>query len=162
MIHSRPSSRSFRSILLGALLLSLGALAANTVDLSGTVASTATVAAVATSGAGTLDMGGLGSSIGEQIVKVADLTMNTNNSSGVTLTITKSGDLTNGTDNVTFQALAVADNATPLTGEFTSPVTFTTSADGEVLSDLWIAYNPAAVLDPGTYTATITVTVADK
>jgi hypothetical protein len=162
---SVPTKSSFRLALLGALALASMAVA-DTVGLSGTVSSTASVTSVATAGATTLNMGGVGTAIGQQIVKVADVALTTNNTAGLTLTVT-SGNLTNGTDDVAYKVTTVADAASaPLSAAFTiasgTDYTVATSAQGAAAKDLYIAYTPAAVLDPGTYTATITLSVADN
>lgn len=157
---------SFRTLLLGTLLVAAAA-SADTVGLSGIVASTASVTSTPTAAATALNMGGVGTAIGEQIVKVADLALTTNNTTGLTLTI-DSGNLTNGTGNVAFKVQTVAAAAgAPLTAAFTvasgTPNSgYVSSASGADTRDLYIAYTPAAVLDPGTYTATITLTVADN
>lgn len=166
MIPTRSSPRSFRAVLLGALLLSLGALA-DSVALSGSVASTAAIVSTPTPAATSLNLGGTGVAIGEQIVKVADLALITNNSTGLTLTIT-SGNLTNGIGSVAFAVQSVADAASaPLSAAFTvasgtDNSTYVSSAAGADDRDLYIAYTPAAVLDPGLYEGTITLSVQDN
>ncbi|MBX5483099.1 MAG: hypothetical protein IRZ16_14840 [Myxococcaceae bacterium] len=159
-------SRIIKTSLFAAVFTLGSAAVAATVNLSGTVASTANVTAVATSSAGALDMGGEGVDIGQQIVKVADVTMSTNNATGLTLTVT-SGDLSNGTDSVAYQVTTVADEAAaPVGADFTVPsgtdYTYSNSTSGSEDRDLYIAYTPPILLDPGTYTGTITLTVADN
>lgn len=164
----------FRLTLMGALAMASAALA-DTVTLSGTVGTTATVVSTGTTGAESatnLPLGGTGADIGEQIIKVADVTLTTNNSSGLTVTIT-SGVLSNGTTpsaNIPFQVTTVADSApAPQSADFTvasgANDTYSTAGDADptnVERDLYIAYTPAAKQDPGTYSGTITLTVADN
>lgn len=160
------SVSSLRNIILGSLLVSAGAFA-DTVEIGGTVASTVSITSTATAGATTLDLGGLGVTIGEKIVKVADLAMTTNNSTGLALSI-DSGNLVNGAATVAFKVQTVADEAlAPATGDFsvasgTPNAGFTTGAAGAAARDLYIAYTPADVLDPGSYVATITLTISDN
>src|SRR5207244_3741007 len=118
--HPQPRSRkmntrpaSFRTSMVrlftsAALLVGAGAFA-DTVALSGSVGSTASISSAATAAASALDMGGQGTDIGEQIVKVADLSMNTNRATGLTLSI-DSGNLTNGTGSVPFKVQTVAQS----------------------------------------------------
>lgn len=158
-------SAALRLSVLGALAVSSVALAANTdtVALSGSVGTAASVTAVDTTEAAALNLGGMGTAIGEQIVKVADVALSTNNTTGLTLTITW-GSLTNGTVSIPFTATTVADAAaapTASTGFGTTGMTYSNAALTDA-RDLYIAYTPGANQDPGTYTATMTLTVADN
>lgn len=136
----------------------------DTVTLGGTVASTLTMEATDTLGAASLDL----TTNSEQIVKVADIAMSTNNSSGLTLTAT-SGNLAKGDAQtpIAFKVTTVDDAAAaPASGAFTvaSGTNYTAvgSAAGDFPKDLYIAYTPAALQDPGTYSATISLTVSDN
>lgn len=141
---------------------------ADTVNLSGTVSSTLTLSTTATADAGNLPLGGAAAG-NQQIVQVADLGINTNNEQGYTLTVT-SGDLTkSGGTAISYQTTTTATGVSAVTGDFTvasgTDYTFNTSAanaSGTGDRDLWIQYTPAALQDPGSYTGTITVTVADN
>lgn len=141
---------------------------ADTVNLSGTVSSTLTLSTSATGDAGNLPLDG-GAAGTQQIIQVADLGINTNNEQGYTLTVT-SGDLTKaGGTAISYQTTTTATGVTAVTGDFAvasgTDYTFTTSAanaSGSGDRDLWVQYTPAALQDPGSYTGSITVTVADN
>ncbi len=176
-ILSQSPAISNSSILriLAALGMTLGATAimpseafADTVNLSGDVTSTLTLSTTATAGASALTLDGAAAG-NQQIVQVADLGIHTNNEQGYLLTVT-SGNLTKtgGTD-IAFQTTTTNSGTTALTGDFTvasgTDYTFSTAtanASGTGDRDLWIQYTPAALQDPGTYTGSITVTVADN
>lgn len=155
-----------RFMVFGALAVTAPALA-DTVALQGSVASTAAVSSAVTAGASTLNLAGAT----EKIVKAADVALTTNNITGVTVTIT-SGNLSNGTAaaNIAYKVTTVADAATaPLSAAFTvasgTSYTYSTASDADpksVARDLYIAFTPASSQDPGTYTGTITLTVADN
>lgn len=155
-------------VLIGAGAAISPAALADTVNLSGTVASTASVTSTATAQATALNLGGGGTAVGEQIVQVADVALTTNNSTGLTATIT-SGNLSNGTatDDIAFKVQTVADGGTaPASGAFTTAsgtdLIYANSAAGDDPQDLYIAYTPAALQDPGTYTGSIILNVADN
>lgn len=141
---------------------------ADTVNLSGTVSSTLTLSTSATGDASALPLDGSAAG-SQQIIQVADLGINTNNEQGYTLTVT-SGDLTKaGGTTISYQTTTTATGVTAVTGDFAiasgTDYTFTTSAanaSGSGDRDLWIQYTPAALQDPGSYTGSITVTVADN
>lgn len=163
---SRTSS--FRSLLLGALLVAPAALAAGlggSVVLKGTVASAANIESTTTALAGNLPMVGQGIATVEQRVLVADIDLFTNNLLGLKLTVDPgNGKLTKGSDTVEFKVLAVA-HGTGSGGTFTDtgvPQIFDSATQGLVAVDLYIAYTPAPFLDPGDYGASITLTVADN
>jgi hypothetical protein len=156
---------SFRLALLGALALASAA-AADTVALSGTVASTAAVTSTSTAGASSLDL----ATATEKIVKAAGVALSTNNTTGLTVTVT-SGNLTKaGGQDIPYKVTTVAAAAAaPLTGAFTvasgTNYTYSTASDSDptdVTRDLYIAYTPAAKQDPGAYSGTITLTVLDN
>lgn len=157
---SRTSS--FRSLLLGALLVAASASAATdtaTVLISGTVASAANITASA--GGANLVMDGIGVTVEEHIIKVSDLVVSTNNLAGVTVAATSSGALTNAHDvAVPFTMGVFATDAVPASAAFPSPSLSRPTAATPCY--LWIAYSPALVLDPGLYQATITLTLTDN
>lgn len=104
----------------------------------------------------------------EHIIKVADLAISTDNSTGLSLTVS-SGNLTK-TDGITpiaFQITTVADGApAPASGEFITPsgsnYTASTSTAGQADKDLYIKYTLAALQDPGPYSAAISLIVTDN
>lgn len=156
------------AVLVGSALLISPAVAdtSGSVSLSGAVTSTLAITASATAGATLLDLDGDGAA-GQHIVKVADLAISTNNEQGYELTAS-SGNLTkvNGTS-IAYQVTSVVDaDPTPESGDFTvasgSNYVVTTGAAGAANKDLYIMYTPAALQDPGTYTGTISLTVADR
>ncbi len=151
-------------LVLGATTLLASNAMADTVGVGGTVAQVLHLATTATSGASTLSLNKAASATA-QIVKVADLKIDTNNEQGYTLTVT-SGNLTKagGTD-IPFQVTTTAAGVTATTFSTTSGSAYTygTSAANEPDSgdrDLSIKYQPASLQDPGDYAASITVTVA--
>jgi len=155
-------------LVLGATTAFSSAAFADTLTTSGTVSSSASVSTTATAAATTLNLGGTGTAIGEQIVKTGDVALSTNNSTGLTLTVT-SGSLSNGVtaENIAYKVQTVADGGTaPLSAAFTTAsgtsLTYTNSIQGADERDLYIAYTPDTLQDPGTYSSTITLTVADN
>ena len=134
------------------------------VNLGGTVASTLAIVSVPTAAA--TNLLGLGAGAVEVIVKVSDLAITTNNSTGYTLTATSTGLLTKGAvgPDIVFTMTTVLDGvAAPLTGvAVASPYVFDSTAAGAVPLDLYIAYTPAAVQDPGDYAGSIALIVTDS
>lgn len=113
-----------------------------------------------------LDLDGEGSA-STHIVKIADITLSTDNASGLTLSVT-SGSLTkvNGTD-IDFQVTTVQDDAAPPTaGDFTvasgNIYTYATVAAGAENRDVYIRYTPKELQDPGNYSAAVQLSVADN
>jgi hypothetical protein len=98
------------------------------------------------------------------VVKVADMAIITNNTTGVTLTAAGGAGLTNGTSTLPYQVLIVADAAgTPADTAFSSATDAKSVTDfvaGASARDLYIEYDAPALLDPGVYTGAITVSVA--
>ena len=135
----------------------------DTVSLGGSVSSTLSLDATDTTEASNLDL----TTNSEQIVKVADIAMSTNNSAGLQLTAS-SGNLTNAdSQTIAFKVTTVDDAAAaPATGDFTvasgTNYTASSNAAGDWPKDMYIAYTPAALQDPGTYSATISLTVSDN
>jgi hypothetical protein len=150
---------------LGASLGGIGSALAEDVTISGSVATTSAV--TASNANTTLPMGGVGTDLAAQIVKAADLALVSNNTQGVGLSMT-SGNLVNGGVSVPFQVVSVADGAVaPAAGAFTTASgtahidNITVFTAGAAARDMYVMYDPPALLDPGTYAATITVTVSD-
>lgn len=165
---SLPRILAILGISVGASVIMPSKVHADTVNLSGTVSSTLTLSTSATSDAGSLPLDGAAAG-NQQIVQVADLGIHTNNEQGYTLTVT-SGNLTkSGGTAISYQTTTTATGVSAVTGDFTvasgTDYTFNTSAanaSGTGDRDLWIQYTPAALQDPGSYTGSITVTVADN
>lgn len=131
------------------------------------VAALPTLNTTATTQASNLALDGIGSA-SEHILKVADLTLSTDNPNGYTLTIS-SGTLSNseGETPVAFQVTTVVDGASvPGSSAFTTPsgnnYTVSTTTAGQANQDLYIKYTPAALQDPGTYTGSISLVVMDN
>lgn len=113
-----------------------------------------------------LDLDGEGSAT-THIVKVADISISTDYSGGLTLSLT-SGSLTKseGSD-ISFQVTTVAnDDSAPSSSAFTTPsgntYTYVTQAAGAESRDVYILYTPATLQDPGNYGATINISVVDN
>jgi phage tail sheath gpL-like len=161
------SNRTFRSALAGLLVSALGAPAAfaattGSVALSGTVTTTLAITVTPTGSASTLDLSG-----GVKIVKVADVAMLTNNEQGLTVSISSASLTKTGGSSIPWQVTTVADAGTaPLSAAFTvasgAAYTVGSSVAGTLDKDLYIKYTPLALQDPGTYTGTINLTVADN
>jgi len=113
-----------------------------------------------------LDLNGRGNS-STHIVKVADIYLSTNKPQGFTVTISSSSLSKPGGTSIPFQITTVADGAgTPSAGSFTTPsgqnYTFSTSVAGTADRGVYIRYLPAALQDPGSYSASITITASDN
>jgi hypothetical protein len=164
---------SLRAVLGGLLagaLFSSAAMAAtsDSVDLSGTVASTLAISVLTLPAAGALDLDGVGvGSASQHIVNVADVTLTTNTEAGLTLTVS-SGDLeiTAGVGSpISYQVATVAGGAAaPGVLAFSASGTPYTSNSiaGTLHKDLYIMYTPADLQTPGDYIATITLSVLDN
>lgn len=120
-----------------------------------------------TSVASNLTLDGEGSA-SEHIIKVADLAISTDNSTGLSLTVS-SGNLTKaaGITPIAFQVTTVADRApAPASGEFITPsgsnYTASTATTGQADKDLYIKYTSAALQDPGPYSVAISLIVTDN
>ncbi len=101
---------------------------------------------------------------GQQTVKIADLSLTSNNYSGVTLTVasTNNGQLvdSNNPDNsVSYQIDLTGDGGTP--GDFRPLNTFSQTVTAPN-TDLYIRLTNPSVPKQGNYSDTITVTVADN
>jgi len=113
-----------------------------------------------------LNLDGRGNS-STRIVKVADIYLSTNRRQGFTITISSSSLSKPGGTSIPFQITTVADGAgTPSAGNFTTPsgqnYTFSTSVAGTADRGVYIRYLPAALQDPGSYSASITITASDN
>ncbi|NJM44763.1 MAG: hypothetical protein HC860_00280 [Alkalinema sp. RU_4_3] len=165
MMKFNLSSRFFAAAaiaLAGAAMAPSDAFAATgaTVNIGGTVTTTLNIVATPDAGAATLDLSG-----GVKTPKVATLAIDTNNSTGYTLTATN-GDMVNGTATTPISYLVSTVNAggaapTAFAANYTYSSTAANAA-GAGGRDLYIQYTPAALQDPGTYAATITLAVTDN
>jgi hypothetical protein len=133
-----------------------------TVSIGGTVTPTLNIVATPAAGAGTLDLSG-----GAKVAIVATLAIDTNNSTGYTM-IATDGNMVNATaiTPIAYQVTSVAAGApAPAAGAFGGNYTYSSNAANTTATsgrDLYVAYTPAALQDPGTYTATITLGVTDN
>ena len=160
------------TLIVGGAALAMPAMA-DVVNLEGVVDDASMVTSTPTSGpnlADDLNLYGEGTAQSDVVVKVADMALFTNSSDGVTLSASADGNLTNdkGTPTVVaYNVLIVADAApTPAATAFTATSDSQTvndfDANGDSARDLYIEYDAPALLDPGTYTSSITVTIADQ
>jgi hypothetical protein len=128
--------------------------------LSGTVTTTLNIVSTPLPAATALDLSG-----GVKTPKVATLAIDTNNSTGYTLTASN-GNLTNTTATTPIPYLVSSvgtGDAAPTV--FAAGYTYASNAANAAASggrDLYIQYTPAALQDPGTYTGTITLAVTDN
>lgn len=119
-----------------------------------------------TTAAHDLNLDGEGSA-STRIVHVADITISTDNPSGLTLTIT-SGEITKvGGESIAFQVTTVPHNAAaPSPGDFvTAPgadYTYSTTSATSEARDVYIRYTSQALQDPGHYSAIINLWVIDN
>lgn len=121
------------------------------------------VTSTATSIASNLILDGRGSA-STHIVKVADITLSTDNSTGLSLFVS-AGDITKfGGSSITYEVITVADGAAPpVASDFSSGnYTVSTSTSGTVNKDVYIRYTPAALQDPGNYSGAISLLVTDN
>ncbi|NEZ57851.1 hypothetical protein [Adonisia turfae] len=125
-----------------------------------------TLTTTPTINAGQLDLDGEGNA-STHVVKVADIALSTDNSSGLTLTIS-SGDIDRiGGQPISFQVTTVTDNASPPnSGDFSTPsgnnYTYVTGSVGTENRDVYILYTPLPFQDPGSYTSSVDLSVTDN
>ncbi|MEH2361152.1 hypothetical protein [Nostoc sp.] len=140
---------------------------AGNVVLAGTVASTLDMTATRTTGPGNADQLVLtGDGTTAITVKVADLAITTNNTTGYTLTATE-GNLTDGhNDTIAYKLASVNAGDTTTTPNFSGTGALytdsSTTTAGANPKDLYIKYTPSAIQQAGTYGATIILAVTDK
>lgn len=162
------------TLFLGATALFSSAAFAGTttgsVNVSGTVTSTLDMSVSSTSGATSLALDSSAAGV-KQTPQVANLNISTNSEQGYDVSVS-SGNLVDddgvGTP-IPYRVAVVADGATAADSDFnTAPGTayhYQTSianAPADGARDLYIQYTPAALQDPGSYTATINLTVTDR
>jgi len=140
-------------------LLSTVAVAAPTTDvnLGGSVATSLTVDAVPTAAASALNLSG-----GQKIVKVADITMSTNNEQGLSITASDGLLEKTGGTTIAFETTTVVDGAAAPAIAVFADALLGTSAAGSLSQDLYIMYTPATLQDPGAYTGVISLVVTDN
>lgn len=172
-------TKLFRNTLIASTLMVAGSVLANpamaapeVINLGGSVTDVSSVTPTATPAAAALVLGGTGSAQTDVFIKVADLALFTNQASGVTLTATggSGAQLINSSNNATpvdYVVLITADQATEVNAASFGGATGTDSdavtdfdSSGNSARDLYIMYSTDALLDPGTYSGSITVTVA--
>jgi hypothetical protein len=102
------------------------------------------------------------------VVKVATISLSTDNSKGFTVTISSSN-LTKVSQEtpISYRVMTVISGANPpSSGDFTvaagNNYTFVTTQAGSQNRDLYILYTPANFQDPGTYSANIAILIADN
>lgn len=137
------------------------AFASTTINLGGTVTSIVTMTTTATSNAANLD---LPNGAETKVVQVANINYLTNDFEGLTITATP-GTLTKtgGQTPIEFQVKLLGDGAIPSSGDFASGnTTYATTTAGTGDADLYIKYTTAVYQDPGAYSGSISVTVADN
>ena len=119
-----------------------------------------------TNDASQLDLDGEGTA-STHIVKVADVTVSTDNASGLTLTIS-SGDIKQVEGQpISFQVTTVVDNASPPSnGDFSTTsgnnYTYANGAAGVESRDVYIRYTPLSLQDPGDYASLMNLSVVDN
>lgn len=101
------------------------------------------------------------------IVKVANLELSTDDPDGLTLTIDSESLTKSGETPIPFQVTTVSTGSgSPSASDFTvsssSNYTVSTSSAGSSAKDLYIRYTPAALQDPGAYSASIPLVVTDN
>jgi hypothetical protein len=135
-----------------------------TVLLNGTVASTLAVTATAVNNNG---MNLTTPSV--QRVKVADVTMGTNNATGLTLAFGTDVAFVNANAKtpipVAVQVLAGASATLPTSGYITTPAPLFQVTAAQAVNtaySLFVEYTPAALQDPALYSASIGLTVTDN
>lgn len=121
-----------------------------------------TMSAIATD----IDLDGEGTAT-THIVKVADVEVSTDNTNGLTLTITSGGLAKFGGEEIAFRVTTVANNSnSPTSSEFTvssgNNYTYTTDSAAVESRDVYIRYTPQSLQDPGTYDATLELSVTDN
>ncbi|MBI4780731.1 MAG: hypothetical protein HY785_05350 [Oscillatoriophycideae cyanobacterium NC_groundwater_1537_Pr4_S-0.65um_50_18] len=113
-----------------------------------------------------LDLDGEGSAT-THIVKVSDITFSTDNSTGLTLTLTSDSlSKVDGAD-IDFQVTTVGNDAiAPSSAAFTvasgDSYTYVTETSGTESRDVYLRYTPKALQDPGHYSASIQASVVDN
>lgn len=134
------------------------------VPLGGTVATTLDMAVTAVNNTN-MDV----TTASVKRIKVADITMGTNNATGLNLALNSAVTFTN-TNNKTpiTVGVAVLDGATataPITGYTTIAASLKAPVAAQAVStpySLFIEYTPVALQDPGIYSATVSLTITDR
>ncbi len=104
-------------------------------------------------------------SASEHIIHVVDVNVSTAEPNGYTLSISSGSLGKSGGQNISFQVMAVDNNASsPSSGDFNiasgnSYIICETAAKD---LDIYVKYQPAALQDPGNYTHSVTITAEDN
>lgn len=119
-----------------------------------------------TSDAGNLLLDGQGTAT-TQVVKVATLTLSTDSPNGYTVFVSSGNVAKLDATSIPFQVTIVdAGSSSPGEGAFTvasgNNYTLSTSQANTANKDLYIRYTPAALQDPGSYSASILLTIVDN
>ena len=145
---------------------------ANTADssvtLTGTVPSMIAITTAPTTAATDLPLG----APGVQTTKIADVNITSNNTAGITITASSTNNSvfqsqTNAADSVTYQVAIVNGGVTPssfvnVSNLSQSETTGFNATTGIKSMDLYVKINNPSLPKRGTYTDTITLTVADN
>ena len=117
----------------------------------------------ATSIASNLTLDGRGSA-STHIIKVADIALTTDNSTGLSLFVSAGSITKPGGSSIVYEVTTVLDGAAPpADNDFSSGnYTVSTSTSGTVNKDVYIKYTPVTLQDPGNYSAAISLVVTDN
>lgn len=118
------------------------------------------------SNASNLALDGEGSA-SSRIVKVANIAAETDNSTGLSLSISSGSISKSGGTSISFQIVTVNTGApSPSSAAFTvasgNNYIYTTSQAGLVGRDLYIYYTPGSLQDPGSYLGSILLSITDN
>lgn len=125
-----------------------------------------TLTTTPSSAASNLPLDGEGSA-SSRIIKVATLEADTENTTGMTLTISSGSISKSGGSLIPFQVVTVTSGAAPPTsGAFTVPTgnnyALITNQSGLVARDVYIYYTPGSLQDPGRYDGAIILSITDN
>ncbi|MFB2882404.1 hypothetical protein [Floridanema aerugineum] len=119
--------------------------------------------------ANNLPLGGEGGTQNTQIIKVGTISLSTTSANGFTLNIIGSNlTKSEGVTPIVFQVTTVpSGSGTPGAGAFTTEATenysyVNNNPNASETRDLYIKYTPASLQDPGNYSASLNLTIADN
>ncbi|MBX5483098.1 MAG: hypothetical protein IRZ16_14835 [Myxococcaceae bacterium] len=126
-----------------------------------------TLRAVPTASAAALELGGNGGGSFTRIVRVAELEVVSDNPRGVVVEISSGAIAKPGGDAVPFEVTAVLRGSPrPSAGDFLTPsgdtFRFVSPLPGRVLLTVYIRYTSAGILDPGTYSAALQISLSER